>query len=348
MPDPSDAIARSVSRMIHGTAFALTPTTAKTALTPKDEIDALGNFRLWRYRGESRTHETPVLLVHSLISRATIYDVAPGVSLVEFLLGRGYDVFLVDWGAPRPTDSALGLEDYAGRLMRRALDGVERASGRPDVSLVAYCLGGTLSVIYLGSRPDPRVKNLVLLATPFVFGELGLFASWSDDRMFDVDAVTGAYGNLPPAYLVAIFKSLKPASDLGKLYGLAARIDDPAYVEIYRALDQWTNDHIPVAGRVTRELVKDLLRADRLSRGDLCLNGRRVDLGTVTCSVLNCIGARDMIVPPAANRPLIDQLGSEDKREVELQAGHMALLAGRDAAHKLWPELDAWLGPRSS
>ena len=342
-----DPLTRHATRMLHSAAYLATSDRVETAMSEKEEIDRLGNFKLWRYASNKRRHLVPLLLVHSLISRPTIYDLHPGVSLVEFLLEQGYDVFLVDWGEPRPTDTALDLDDYAGRLMRRAIDGVCEASGARDVSLLAYCLGGTLSLVYLGSEDDPRVTNLALLATPFRFRELGLFTAWSREGMIDIDRVTEAYGNLPPGYLVTVFKALKPASDIGKLFGLAKKIDDEGYVAVYKALDRWTADHIPMAGAVARRIVKDLLRDDRLEKGTLTANGRTVDLSRIRCNVLNCIGETDLIVPVAANADLLDRIGSDEKDTMRLAAGHMALLAGRDAARKLWPALHEWLAPRS-
>jgi polyhydroxyalkanoate synthase len=42
----------------------------------------------------------PVLLVYALILRPYILDLLPGNSLVEHLLGEGFDVYLLDWGCP--------------------------------------------------------------------------------------------------------------------------------------------------------------------------------------------------------------------------------------------------------
>ena len=61
-------------------------------------------------------YRIPVVLVMSLISKPYILDLTPGVSFVEFLLKQGFDVFMIDWGVPRPEDSKLKLEDYTHGL----------------------------------------------------------------------------------------------------------------------------------------------------------------------------------------------------------------------------------------
>ena len=57
-------------------------------------------------------YRVPLLLVMALTNRGYILDLAPGQSLVEFLLKQGYDVFMLDWNPPRPDEKRLRLEDY--------------------------------------------------------------------------------------------------------------------------------------------------------------------------------------------------------------------------------------------
>jgi polyhydroxyalkanoate synthase len=57
-----------------------------------------------------------------------------------------------------------------------------------------------------------------------------------------------------------------------------------------------------------------------------------------------CIGAsRDDIVPPASARALIDSVGSKDKEFMELEGGHISVIAGRRAQQQVWPALLTWL-----
>ena len=55
----------------------------------------------------------------------------------------------------------------------------------------------------------------------------------------------------------------------------------------------------------------------------------------------------DHIVPYEAAKHLITRVGSKDKTEVMLKGGHVSLLAGANAARRMWPKLDEWLGERS-
>src|SRR4030067_54145 len=72
-------------------------------LTPKDTIYARGPRRLYRYRPMvDEVYRVPIIFVMSLISKPYILDLVPGQSFVEYLLQQGFDVYMVDWGVPRP------------------------------------------------------------------------------------------------------------------------------------------------------------------------------------------------------------------------------------------------------
>jgi len=85
-------------------------TRAPIAQTPKELIWTLNKAKLYRYVPvvpEDRRHPVPLLLVFALMNRPSILDLRPGHSFVEFMIGKGYDVFLLDWGAPGIEDKDL-------------------------------------------------------------------------------------------------------------------------------------------------------------------------------------------------------------------------------------------------
>ena len=59
-------------------------------------------------------------IVHSLVSRSYIMDLRPGNSTVEYLLGEGFDVYMLDWGIPDERDADNTHRDVRGRVPRRA------------------------------------------------------------------------------------------------------------------------------------------------------------------------------------------------------------------------------------
>ncbi len=131
-------------------------------LTPKDEVWARDKVRLYRYHGERRAvgdtpkagaGRPPVLLVMSLISRSYILDLQRGNSCVEFLLGRGLDVFLLDWGVPDELEAGFTLATYCDDYLPRAVSAVAAEAGSDAVTVYGYCLGGVLALLYAAGHP---------------------------------------------------------------------------------------------------------------------------------------------------------------------------------------------------
>ena len=96
----------------------------------------------------------PVLLVFALINRPEIFDLRPGNSFVEYLLGEGYDVFLVDWGVPDEEDADMGLAEFVCDELHWAIRETLRSAGEDELTLVGWCIGGTLCAMYCALHPD--------------------------------------------------------------------------------------------------------------------------------------------------------------------------------------------------
>src|SRR5207244_828518 len=134
-PNPLDLITRvqrdverSILRARNGLRYATTR--ANVGATPKDVVWRRDRAELWRYRSdEPIRYRPPVLIVHSLVSRSYILDLRPGSSSVEYFLGRGLDVFMLDWGVPDERDADNSLETYVDEYLPRAVAAVRKETG---------------------------------------------------------------------------------------------------------------------------------------------------------------------------------------------------------------------------
>jgi polyhydroxyalkanoate synthase len=43
----------------------------------------------------------------------------------------------------------------------------------------------------------------------------------------------------------------------------------------------------------------------------------------------------------------MSKVGSADKELLRIKGGHIGIMAGAQAAKHTWPQIDAWLAPRS-
>ena len=342
-----EEVERALLRNVKGLEY-LSAGAPEMGLTPKDVVYARGTLRLYHYRPLApEVYRVPVLLVMSLVSKAYILDLTPGQSFIEFLLRQGYDVYMIDWGVPRPADKRLRLEDYVLDFIPDCLERIRRDSGEPDVSMIGYCMGGLLAVLYEALHPEGPVKNLACFTTPVNFEGMTLFSQWTDKRYFDVDRIVDSLGNVPPELMYASFEMLKPAARLAGQVRLWDNMWNDDFVKGYRMFDRWAADQIPFPGECFRQTVKELMWENRLYKNELVLGGRPVVLERITVPFLHVMAEHDHIVPYASAKDLVAMIGSADKKELLLKGGHVSLVAGPNASRRLWPQLDIWLSGRS-
>jgi polyhydroxyalkanoate synthase len=315
-------------------------------LTPKEVVYRRNKARVYRYRS-ARSRPVPVLFVPNLgISRPTIFDLQPGASFVEHMCRLGYDFYLLDWGVYGEEDNGLTVDACVTELLPRVVRRVLATSGAAGLAIIGYCMGAPLSVSFVAQHPEVPVRAYVNMAGPIDFAQAGLFARWLDKRFYDVDRVVDAVGAIPADWVKAGFKMLRPTMDVTTALNLWCNLDNPRYVQGYRALSRWANEYVPFPAEFFRQWVRDFYQDNRLVRGTLRLGGRPVDLRQARCPML-VIGAReDYIAPPACVRALLDHVGSVDKEYLELPGGHISLIAGRSASTHCWPRVTAWLERR--
>ncbi len=344
----SDEWMRNLRRTAKALELMTNPPEPQVGLSPKTLVYRRNKARLYRYDGP-RTRRTPVLFVPNLgISRPSIFDLQPGASFVEYMLGQGFDFFLLDWGVYGEEDNGLTVDECVMRLLPRVARKVLEAAGASELAVIGYCMGAPLSVSFVALHPETRVRAYVNMAGPIDFAQAGLFARWLDKRFYDVDRVVDTVGAIPADWVRVGFKLLKPTMDVTTALNLWWNLDNDKYVEGYRALNKWANEYVPFPGEFFRQWVKEFYQENRLVRGELRLGGERVDLGRIRCPVLAIGAAEDYIAPAPCVKALLDYVGSEDKTYLELPGGHISLIAGRAASKHCWPRVSAWLAERTT
>jgi polyhydroxyalkanoate synthase len=346
---PTNPLVPTLDRALRFFDASFDNTTAPVGRTPRRLVWKRNKARLYRYRAKTATvHPVPLLIVHSLVSRSYILDLIPGNSFVEYLVEQGFDVYLTDWGVPSADDSSLRLEDYVQDYLPRMVDAVLDESGASELSMLGYCMGGVLTLLYAATHPDSPVRNILSLATPVDFDHMGLQGIWG--RSINVDRLVDTYGNIPAELIKTSFKMLKPASEYSpvRLINLWQNVDNDRFIEQFRAFDRWTQEHIDFAGETFRQTVTDLVQGNKLIRGGMELGGIEVDLRNIKQSFLAIAAEGDHIVQLAATNMQTSLVGSEDKEFVSLPGGHVGLVAGRGARKTLWPRVSAWLAERST
>jgi polyhydroxyalkanoate synthase subunit PhaC len=327
---------------------------AAIAQTPKELVWTLNKAKLFHYIPvvpQERRQRVPLLLVFALMNRPYILDLRPGHSFVEYLVERGFDVYLLDWGSPGPEDSNLKFDDYTLEYMPRAIRKIKALSGVEELSVLGWCIGAILTTIYASLRPDDGLRNLILLTAPLDFSnkERLTFGRWVDEKYFDVDKVLALFGNMPAEMIDYGAKALKPVENyVGNYLKLWDNVDNPRVVESWHAMNTWVRDNIPMAGGAFRQLIVDLYRNDRLMRGELVIRGEQVNLARLRANLLTVIAEGDHITPPCQSESVMAKVGSRDKVVYRVRGGHIGIMAGSGAEKSTWPHIERWLAARSS
>jgi polyhydroxyalkanoate synthase len=331
----------------------LLTTDARIAQTPREVVWTLNKAKLYHYiptAPEQQRDKIPLLMVFAIMNRPHVLDLRPGHSFVEYMLRHGYDLYLLDWGAPGPEDRNLTFDDYTLEYLPRAIRKFKAVSGADEFSMLGWCLGALISTLFASLRPDDGLKNLILLTAPLDFTDKTSsgFIRWTTAPGFDPDRIVETFGNVPGEMIDNGAKMLKPVENyVGSYLNLWDHIDNPRVVEAWHAMNTWVRDIIPMAGGAYRQLINEFYKKNRLMEGTLALRGERVDLGRLRANLLNVIAEGDHITPPCQSEGVMAKVGSCDKEVFRVRGGHIGIMAGSGAEKTTWPHIESWLAARS-
>ncbi len=289
---------------------------------PRPEVARVGRACLRDHGGSG----VPVVFVPSLINPPFVLDLAPGNSLLEWLVAQGRRVLLVDWGEPTAADRDDDITAHVERLLLPML----RTLGEPVV-LVGYCLGGTIA---LGVAQATGARAVGLIAAPWTFAGFDATARTEIADLWSAAAPScEAIGLVPMEVLQSGFWRLDPARTVGKFARLAAASE--AELASFVALEDWANAGAPLTLAAGREMFERFFAADNPGAGRWQVAGATVDPRALTCPVADFVSTRDRIVPAATS------VAMGERHDVA--AGHVGMIVGGRARTLLWDPLADWL-----
>jgi len=317
--------------------------------TDKAIVDEGPQRTVYRYlrRGWQPSHATPILLVPPLAAPAWCFDLRRGCSVAEHLLARGYPTYVVDYGAISFSDRALGLEHWVDDVIPNAIDAVVRDSGRSDIQLVGWCLGGIMSLLAVAARDLP-VRSVAMVASPFDFTQVRMAAPIRRLASLTGGALgTSLYRLLggAPAPLVSLgFRATALDRYLTKPLMTAQHLHDRDWLAHSQAIDEYMANMLAYPGRTFGQLYHQFFRVNELAGGTLELGDHTIDLANVEVPVLAVGGKSDVLAPIDAVRHVGSLLpAAPDVRIETAPGGHLGVLTGRAARHTTWPLLDGFL-----
>jgi len=341
---------RQVLRARNGLSYLAGANRPPIAQTPKDLVWRRDKGHLWRYRspdGAAIRYAPPVLIVHSLVSKSYVLDLMPNNSMIRFLLGEGFDVFLLDWGVADPADAENTLEDYVDGYIPEAIEATLHEAEADEVTVIGYCFGGVLTLLLAAGHPELPIRNLITLATPADYTQMGFMSRMFADGRLDPDDVIGETGLVSSSRMDEGFQALKPTDQLVQQVNLFQNLWNQEFVDGFLAMNQWARDQVPFPGAAFRQTVQLLIRDNALLRGVIPFGRGEVRLKDITVPYLNAFAEQDGIVPASSSEPLTELVGSRDTSELRLQSGHVGFVAGRQAAKVARPQIADWIARHS-
>ncbi|MBT2717308.1 alpha/beta fold hydrolase [Bacillus sp. ISL-57] len=315
-------------------------------LTPKIAVWKKNKSTLWFYPSAQKKYDVPVFLIYSLINTPLILDLSPGNSLIESFVNEGFDVYLLDFGSPGFEDGDISIEDYIVDYIQKGVQRALRHSGASEITIMGFCLGGTIAAIYAAIADEP-IKNLILSVTPVDFSASEFFDQWQEalkEGTADFDETIDIYQTIPASAVKYGIRLITSPIYISPYLSLLNQADDEKYVQNWRRFNAWANGHVPLSGAAAKQISKDLLIKNSLVNGSFKVRGKKAKLSKIDASVLVIASKYDRLVPQEMIYPVMGHLTCKDKTYSLLKSGH----AAKQYSGVLPYYLKEWLPGRSS
>jgi polyhydroxyalkanoate synthase len=347
------------------------------ATTPGTVVLRTPTYELIQYQAATGTvRELPLLIVPPTINKYYILDLAPGRSLIEYLVAQGQQVFVMSWRNPDERHAAWGFDEYT-RAVTDAAGATAAISGAAAVHLLGGCSGGTLASLAAAIQatgPAPgahtRIASLGLLVTMLDQSRTDAFGALVDESTAEAAiAASARKGYLDGRRLAEVFAWLRP-QDLIWNYWVNNYLlgREPARFDILA----WNADTTRMTAGLHRDFVRAAVSNSLTTPGGLTVLGTEIDLAQVNLDSYVVAGVADHICPWQSCYRSAQLLGGKT-RFVLSTSGHIAALVNPPASKKSsyqatddvsadaaawqqsagteqgswWPDYAAWLAARS-
>src|SRR3984885_9111651 len=185
------------------------------AVTPGSVVLRTPVFELIQYRPTTAAvRQVPLVIVPPTINKFYVMDLAPGRSLVEYLVGSGLQVFMISWRNPDARHAKWDFDTY-GQAVLDAMDAAARIAGSEQVALAGAYSGGILAAMVAAhlahTGQQHRLAALTLLVTVLDEAHAGLASAVIDERTASLaEAASKARGYLDGRSLAEVFAWLRP------------------------------------------------------------------------------------------------------------------------------------------
>jgi polyhydroxyalkanoate synthase len=243
--------------------------------------------------------EIPLVIFPPWINKYYIMDLRPENSLIRWLTAQGFTVFVASWVNPDASLADKTFEDYLIDGVYAATEQAMIQCGTKTVNAVGYCIAGTLlscALAHMAAKGDKRVASATFFAAQQDFSEAGDLMLFTDNAwLADLEQrIDQAGGFLPSQSMADTFNMLR-SNDLiwsffvsNYLMGKEPRPFDLLF---------WNHDQTRMPKALHLFYLRNFYRDNALARGQLELDGVRLDLGKVETPIYVQSSKEDHIAP---------------------------------------------------
>jgi polyhydroxyalkanoate synthase subunit PhaC len=268
--------------------------------------------------------QRPLLIVPPWINKFYILDLTPEKSFIRWSVAQGLTVFVISWVNPDGHLAEKSFEDYMRHGPLAALDVVEKVSGESKVDTIGYCVGGTLlatTLAYMAATRDERIASATFFAAQVDFTHAGDLQVFVDEEQISArEREMSQRGYLEGKKMANAFNLLR-SNDLIWPYVINnyLRGKEPAPFDLL----YWNSDATRMPAANHSFYLRNCYLDNRLSKGEMVIGGKRLDLKAVTVPVYN-LATREDHIAPAKSVLLGSRFFGGPVRFVLAGSGHIA------------------------
>lgn len=288
-------------------------------------------------------YEIPLLIFPPWINKWYIMDLRPENSMIRWLTAQGFTVFVASWVNPDAELATKTFENYLFEGVYDAVTQVKTQAGVDRVNTVGYCIGGTLlgcALSHMAASGDDSIASATFFAAQQDFSEAGdLLIFINDEWLDDISQKMDAHGGVLPGKAMADTFNMLRANDLIWSFFVNNYLmgKEPTAFDLLF----WNSDQTRMPKTLHLYYLREFYKNNRLSRGELELGGKKLNLGDVKVPVFMQSSKEDHIAPLRSVYKGAKLFGGE-VTYIMAGSGHIAGVINHPAAKKYqhWTRAD--------
>lgn len=267
------------------------------AVSPGEVVFRNAVLELIQYAPATETvHVRPHLFVAPEVNKFYVFDLAPGKSMIEYLVKSGFQVFAVSWRNPTAEHREWGMDTYVEALLA-ATDVMRDITGSDDLLMHAACSGGMTAVSlagYLAAKRDTRLHALTLLVASFDINDSTTGAFATPNAINAAKAAVNSKGVLSSAEMSRGFAWMRPREAIWNYWVNNYLMgNDPPAADLF----YWASDATSLPAKFYGDMIDLVVGELLLNPGAFTVLGTPIDISQIKGDKYLVAGTTDHIMP---------------------------------------------------